>query len=73
MKQIKELWSVKEHGGSFKWTSHKVIRQSNSMVFVEGDESGTEAGVPLIALATSGQARHRSGVFFLTAGLEASK
>lgn len=73
MKQLKELWTVKKEAGSFKWTSHKVIRQSDSMVFVEGLESGTEAGVPLIALETTGQARHRSGVYFLTAGPEVSK
>ncbi len=73
MKPIKELWSVNKEGGSFKWTPHKVIRQSESMVFVEGIEPNTEAGILLIALATTGQAKHRSGVFFLTEGVEASK
>jgi len=73
MKRIKELWTVSKQGGSFKWTPHKVIRQSESMVFVEGFEPNTEAGIPLIALATSGHAKHRSGVFFLTEGVEASK
>jgi hypothetical protein len=73
MKRIKELWTVSKQGGSFKWTPHKVIRQSESMVFVEGIEPSTEAGIPLIALATSGQGKHRSGVFFLTEGVEVSK
>lgn len=73
MKQLKELWTAQKHGGSFRWSSHQVIRPSDSMVFVEGVEPGTEAGVPLIALATTGQAKHRSGVYFLTAGLEVSK
>jgi hypothetical protein len=72
MKRIKELWIVSKQGGSFIWVPHRIIRQSESMVFVEGFEPNTEAGIPLIALATTGQAKHRSGVFFLTEGLEVS-
>ena len=72
MKRIKELWTVSKQGGSFIWIPHRVIRQSKSMVFVEGIELNTEAGIPLIALATSGQAKHRTGVFFLTEGIEVS-
>jgi hypothetical protein len=73
MKRIKELWTVSKQGGSFIWVPHRVIRQSESMVFVEGFEPNTEAGIPLIALATSGQAKHRTGLFLLTEGVEASK
>jgi len=73
MKLIKELWTVSKQGGSFRWTPHTVIRQLESMVLVEAIEPNKGAGIPLLAPANSGQAKHHSGVLFVTEGVEASK